>query len=53
MFRTPIVVFIAVLLKDVQFAPSPKFSLAALNIVPVCFIVAALIRRILVVSRVL
>lgn len=52
-FHIPIIVLIAVLLKDVVLAPLPKFGLAAVIIVPLCFIIAYLLRKVPGVSKVL
>jgi peptidoglycan/LPS O-acetylase OafA/YrhL len=49
----PIVVFLAYGLRNIELASMLKFGLAALIIVPTCFIIAALIRKIPGVSRVL
>jgi len=51
--HTPIIVFIAVALQGVSLAPLPKFALVSAIVVPVCFAVAYLIRRIPGVSRVI
>ena len=49
----PIIVFLAYGLRGIELASMLKFGLASLIVIPVCFIVAALIRKIPGVSRVL
>jgi peptidoglycan/LPS O-acetylase OafA/YrhL len=49
----PIIVFLAYALRAIDLAPMPKFGLAALVVVPTCFVVAYLLRKIPGVSRVL
>ncbi|MFC2014628.1 acyltransferase family protein [Chloroflexota bacterium] len=49
----PIVVFLAVGLKGISFAPLLKFGMAAIIGVPLCFVVAYLIRKIPLFPRVL
>jgi glucan biosynthesis protein C len=49
----PIVVFIAVALKGIHLEPLPKFGIAALIMVPTCFAVAYIVRKIPLVSRIL
>jgi hypothetical protein len=51
--HAPIIVLIAVALKEVGLGTLPKSGLAAVIIVPTCFIVAAILRKIPRVSRVL
>jgi glucan biosynthesis protein C len=51
--HAPILVFVAVALRDVQAYPLLKFALAALICVPFCFLVAEAIRRLPVARRVL
>jgi hypothetical protein len=51
--HTPIVVLIAIAMKGVDLGPLLKFGLAALIVVPTCFVVAYIIRRIPGVSRIL
>jgi glucan biosynthesis protein C len=51
--HAPILVFVAVALRDVQAYPLLKFALAALICVPSCFLVAEAIRRLPVARRVL
>jgi glucan biosynthesis protein C len=53
LIHVPIIVFLAVLLADVQRTPLAKFALLAAISVPVCYLVAYLIRQIPGVSRVL
>jgi glucan biosynthesis protein C len=52
-FHTPILVFIAVTLKGVDWDSLPKFALVAAIAVPVCFAAAWLIRKIPGVARVI
>jgi peptidoglycan/LPS O-acetylase OafA/YrhL len=47
----PIVVFLAYAMRGIELAPLLKFGLASLIIVPVCFIVAAIARKIPFASR--
>lgn len=49
----PLVVFLAYLLRTIELNAVPKTVVASLVIVPVCFVIAYLIRRIPFVSRVL
>jgi len=49
----PIVIYIAYLLRDIQLDAVPKTVLASVVIVPVCFAVAYLVRKLPYVSRVL
>ena len=49
----PIVVFLAYALRGVELAPLLKFGLASLIIVPICFIVAAIVRKIPFASRII
>jgi glucan biosynthesis protein C len=49
----PIIVFIAYALRNVDLATLAKFGLAAIIIVPICFVAAYLVRRVPLVSRVL
>jgi hypothetical protein len=49
----PIVVFIAVALKGIELTPLLKFGMASLIVVPTCFVVAYIIRKIPGVSRIL
>ena len=49
----PLVIFIAYGLRGIEMASMLKFGLAALIIVPTCFIVAAIIRKIPGVSRII
>jgi len=49
----PIVVFIAIALKGIHLEPLPKFGIAALIMVPTCFAVAYIVRKIPLVSRIL
>jgi len=51
--HTPIIVFAAVALKGIDFEPLLKFGVVALIVIPVCFAVAYVIRKIPGVSRVL
>lgn len=51
--HAPIIVLIAVLLKDAGLETLPKFALAAAIIVPVCFVVAYVLRKIPGVASVL
>ena len=53
LIHVPIIVFIAIALKDVDLGALPKFVLLSLIVVPVCYIVAWLIRKIPGVSRVI
>jgi glucan biosynthesis protein C len=53
LIHAPIVVFVAVALKGIQLGPLLKFGMAAVIAVPVCFVVAYIIRRIPGASRVL
>ena len=49
----PIVVFLAVALKGIELAALLKFGMAAVIVVPTCFAVAYIVRKIPGVSRVL
>jgi peptidoglycan/LPS O-acetylase OafA/YrhL len=49
----PIIVFIAYAMRGIDLASLPKFGLASVIIVPTCFVVAYIVRRIPGVSRVL
>lgn len=49
----PIIVFLAYLLRDVDMDALPKFALASLITVPLCFVVAYLLRKIPYATRVL
>jgi glucan biosynthesis protein C len=49
----PIVVFLAYALREIQLESLPKFGLASVIIVPVCFVIAAVIRKIPGASRIL
>lgn len=49
----PIIVFTAYGIRNIMVDPIVKFGLASLVIVPICFVVAALLRKIPMVSRVL
>jgi glucan biosynthesis protein C len=51
--HVPIVVFLGIGLKGIELAPLLKFALAAVIAVPICFVIAYLIRKIPGVSRVL
>jgi peptidoglycan/LPS O-acetylase OafA/YrhL len=51
--HVPIVVFIGVALKGIELGALPKFVLAAVIAVPVCFVVAYLIRKIPGVAKVI
>lgn len=51
-FHIPIVVFVAYVLRGVALTPLLKFGLAAVIVVPVCFIVAYFVRKIPLASRV-
>lgn len=53
LIHVPIIVFITVALREIALAPLPKFAVMSLIVVPTCFIVAYLIRKIPGVSRVL
>jgi glucan biosynthesis protein C len=53
LIHTPIVVFVAIALKGTNLGPFLKFALAAVIVLPVCFVAAYLIRKIPGVSRVL
>lgn len=50
--HVPIVVYSAYLLRNMALAPLAKFTLAAVLLVPLCFVVAAAIRRTSLVARV-
>ncbi|MBU0490584.1 MAG: acyltransferase family protein [Chloroflexi bacterium] len=52
-FHIPIVVWLAYALRDIELAPLLKFGLAAIIIVPTCFAVAYIVRKIPGVSRIL
>ena len=49
----PIVVFLAVALRGISFDPLLKFGMAAIIGVPLCFVVAYLVRKIPLMSRIL
>ena len=49
----PIIVFIAVALKEIDLEPLLKFGMVSLIVVPTCFVVAYILRKIPGVSRVL
>ncbi len=49
----PIIVFIAVALKEIDIEPLLKFGMVSLIVVPTCFVVAYILRKIPGVSRVL
>ena len=49
----PIIVFLAYALRGVPLAPMLKFGLASIIIVPVCFVVAYIVRKIPFVSKVI
>ena len=51
--HAPIVVWIAIALKEVQLAPLLKFGIVAVITVPICFVAAFVIRKIPFLSRVL
>lgn len=51
--HAPIVVFLAIALRGVQASALPKFVLGSLLIVPACFLVAYIIRKIPGVSRIM
>jgi len=53
LIHVPIIVLIAVVLKEVGLSTLPKFGLAAIIIVPICFAAAFVLRKIPGVSRVL
>ncbi|MFN2151843.1 MAG: acyltransferase family protein, partial [Anaerolineales bacterium] len=53
LIHIPLIVFIAYGMRNIMVGSLPKFGLASLVIVPVCFIAAAAIRKIPGVSRVL
>jgi glucan biosynthesis protein C len=53
LIHVPIIVLIAVMLKEAGLGTLPKFGLAAIIIVPICFAVAYVLRKIPGVSRVL
>jgi glucan biosynthesis protein C len=50
--HTPIIVFAAVLMRGINLANLPKFFLASAIIVPLCFVVAWLVREIPGVSKI-
>ena len=52
-FHIPIVVYVAVLMRGINLLNLPKFALAAIIGVPLCFGIAWLIRKIPSVSRVI
>ena len=49
----PIIVFLAYVLREIDLGSVPKFGLVALVVVPTCFVVAYLLRRIPGVSKVI
>jgi hypothetical protein len=49
----PLIVLVAYLLRGITIAPLLKFGLVSVIVVPVCFIVAYLFRKIPLVSKVL
>jgi len=49
----PIIVFLAIALKGIELGPFPKFGMAAVIVVPTCFAVAYIVRKIPRVSRIL
>ena len=51
--HTPLIILLAVALKELQLAPLPKFALVATLSVPLCFLVAFLVRRLPFASRIL
>ena len=51
--HVPVVVFVGIALKGIELAPLLKFVLAAVIALPICFVLAYLIRKIPGVSRVL
>lgn len=51
--HTPVIVFLAVALKELQLAPLPKFALVTALAVPLCYLVAFLVRRLPIASRIL
>lgn len=52
-FHTPIVVFVALALRGIALGPLATFGLASLIVIPLCFLVAALVRRLPLATRVL
>jgi len=53
LIHVPIIVFTAIVLKELDLAALPKFVTVSLIVVPVCFVVAWLIRKIPGVSRII
>jgi hypothetical protein len=51
--QIPLIVVVAYLLRGVTIAPLAKFGLASVITVPICFVVAAVVRKIPLVSEVL
>ena len=49
----PIIVFLAFALRGIDLGPLPKFGIAAVIMVPTCFAIAYLIRKIPLLSRIL
>ena len=49
----PIIVFLALALRGIDLGPLPKFGLVAVIVVPTCFIVAYIVRKIPLASRIL
>jgi peptidoglycan/LPS O-acetylase OafA/YrhL len=52
-FHIPIVVFLAYALRGIALAPLLKFGLVSLIVVPTCFVVAAVVRKVPFAARVL
>ncbi|MGD1994333.1 MAG: hypothetical protein PVI59_14160 [Anaerolineae bacterium] len=52
-FHIPIVVFLAYALRGIVLAPLLKFGLVSLIVVPICFVVAAVARKIPFAAQVL
>jgi len=51
--QSPIVVFLALALKEIELEPLLKFGMAAIMAVPTCFAVAYIVRKIPLASRIL
>lgn len=51
--HTPLIILLAVVLKELQLAPLAKFALVATLSVPLCYLVAFLVRRLPFASRIL
>ena len=49
----PVIVFLAYALRGIELAPLPKFGMAAVIAVPICFAVAYIVRKIPFASRIL